>query len=59
MESDRYRTVAGAARVKIAVDSCRFIAPVAPVETEKEARAFILSVSREFAHATYNEYAYG
>lgn len=53
-----YHTVAGSSRVKLPVGLCRFISSVQPVTTEAEARGFITQVSREFADATHNAWAY-
>ncbi|MGE5654063.1 MAG: IMPACT family protein [Bacillota bacterium] len=53
-----FRTVARASRVKIPVGLCRFISSVEPASSEDEARAFISRVSREFADATHNVWAY-
>jgi len=56
--TDRYLSVAREARVKIAVGACRFIASVSRSDSEKEARAFIETVSSEFHNATHNVFAY-
>jgi uncharacterized YigZ family protein len=55
---DKYLTPASNIRVKIPVGACRFIASVARVESEMEAKAFIEKVSTEFNDATHNAYAY-
>ena len=56
--SDQYDTVAANVRVKIAVGACRFIASVARIESEEEAKSFIERVSGEFQDATHNAFAY-
>lgn len=46
--TDRFYTVAGENRVRIAVGACRFIASVARTDTENNARDYIRRVSGEF-----------
>ncbi len=53
-----YRTVERSSRVKIPVGLCRFISSVEPVVSEEQARDVIARVSREFADATHNAWAY-
>ncbi|MGI6097630.1 MAG: IMPACT family protein [Dethiobacteria bacterium] len=55
---DQYLTVARAARAKIRVGACRFIASIAPCADEAEAKEFIKRVQYEFHDATHNAYAY-
>jgi uncharacterized YigZ family protein len=56
--SDRFYTVARDARVKIPVGACRFIASVARIGSEEEARERIAQISAEYHDATHNAWAY-
>ncbi len=53
-----YQTVAQAVRVKLPVGQCRFFSSVKEVSTEAEAKVFVEEVSKEFADATHNAWAY-
>lgn len=55
---ETYTTVAQAMRVRVPIGLCRFFASVKAVSTEAEARDFIEEVSKEFADATHNAWAY-
>ncbi len=55
---EMYTTVAQSVRVRIPVGLCRFIASVKEVGSEAEAKEFIEAVSKEFADATHNAWAY-
>lgn len=55
---DSYLTVSDEIRVNYAPGKCRFIATLAPVKDEKEARSFIDRIKEEFPDATHNTYAY-
>jgi uncharacterized YigZ family protein len=54
----RYRIPAQIHRVEEEIKRSRFITTVAPVETVEAARAFIAEVSKEFADASHNCWAY-
>ena len=53
-----YLTAAGSARAEYEDKRSRFIAHVAPVADEGEARAFIDQIRRRFPDATHHVYAY-
>ena len=55
---DSYLTVKSQTRTVLTVRKSKFIASVANVETEEEAKKFICAVKREFADATHHPYAY-
>ncbi len=56
--NDSFRTLIAPVRVKIPVGACRFIASLAPAAAEAEARGFIDAVSKDYADANHNAYAY-
>ncbi|MGF7184366.1 putative YigZ family protein [Desulfitispora alkaliphila] len=56
MES--YLTVKKYARTEIEIKKSRFIASVAPVDTEEEAKDFVDKLKKEFKDATHNVHAY-
>jgi uncharacterized YigZ family protein len=56
--SDEYLTVGGRGAGETKVKGSRFIATVAPVRSEDEARSFVQQVSRRYFDATHNCYAY-
>lgn len=55
---EHYQTVGQAVRVKLPVGLCRFFSSVKEINSEAEARSFIDDVSKEFADATHNAWAY-
>lgn len=55
---ERYDIPARQARVEETIDRSRFITTVGHAPTVDEARAFVVSVSAEFADATHNCWAY-
>ncbi len=55
---EMYTTVARAVRVRVPVGLCRFFASVREINSELEAKDFIDTVSKEFADATHNAWAY-
>lgn len=55
---ETYTTVAQAMRVRVPIGLCRFFASVKAVNTEAGAKDFIEQVSKEFADATHNAWAY-
>ncbi len=56
--NDRYLTITGEVRTQIKVKDSKFIASVAPVQSEGEAMSFIERISREFYDATHNVTAF-
>lgn len=55
---ETYTTVANAMRVRVPIGLCRFFASVKEVHAEEAAKDFIEEVSKEFADATHNAWAY-
>lgn len=55
---EMYTTVARAVRVRIPIGLCRFFASVKEINSDAEAKDFIETVSKEFADATHNAWAY-
>ncbi|MGM0652305.1 MAG: YigZ family protein [Bacillota bacterium] len=53
-----YRVPVKTRRIRFNVQGSRFIATLAPVETEENARTVIAKVSLEFPDATHHAYAY-
>lgn len=58
MALDEYLTVAGPGTCQIVVKRSKFIANVAPAETDEEAMRFIAAISDQHKTATHNVYAY-
>lgn len=55
---EMYTTVARSVRVRVPIGLCRFFASVKEIHDETEAKDFIETVSKEFADATHNAWAY-
>ena len=53
-----YITIAAPVRAEIVIKRSRFIASLAPVETEEAAREFVTAVKKEFHDARHNPSAY-
>lgn len=53
-----YVTVAGHGRAEVIIKKSRFIANVAPVKSEAEAKAFVDRIRAEHSEATHNCFAY-
>lgn len=58
MEKDSYRTVYRPGQGEIVEKKSRFIATVAPAESEEEALAFIADMKKQYWDARHNCYAY-
>ncbi len=55
---DRYMSVSGECQTQKIIEKSRFITTSRHVEGEDEARAFICEISKKYADATHNCYAY-
>lgn len=55
---DYYLTIAGPKREEIKIEKSKFIASVAPVKTNQEAKMFLEQIKSEFHDARHNCYAY-
>ncbi|MBO7368969.1 MAG: YigZ family protein [Clostridia bacterium] len=53
-----YFTIKNSVAVETTIERSRFIASVAPVKSEEEAKAFVDSIRKKFPDATHNCYAY-
>ena len=53
-----YLTIKNSVTVETTIERSRFIASVAPVKSEEEAKAFVDSIRKKFPDATHNCYAY-
>jgi uncharacterized YigZ family protein len=58
MEADEYFTVRYSCQVEIRVKGSRFIALLAPVGTEKEAKDFLQRIARRYHDASHQCFAY-
>jgi len=56
--SDEYHTAKGRGSHEIKVKGSRFIASVAPIDSEEKAKRFVEEISRKYFDATHNCYAY-
>ncbi|AGB41732.1 uncharacterized protein, YigZ family [Halobacteroides halobius DSM 5150] len=56
--SDSYQTIAQNMRVKTKIKKCKFITSIKNVKTVNQAEEFINQVSKEFADATHNVFAF-
>ena len=56
--ADEYLTIRGRGSAEIKVKGSRFIATLAPVSSEEEAKKFVAQVSRNHFDATHHCYAY-
>lgn len=55
---ERYAILADIYRRELVIEKSRFIATLAPVSSEEEARGLVASLSREFPDATHHCWAY-